>query len=65
MIDYRKLLRLAVNAASLAAAILMLPQFGAVVPVEWLPGIAAVAAVLNQILSWIRAVNEGVPFIAK
>jgi len=63
--DLRKLARLAVNFAALAAAVFMLPQFGAVVPVEWLPGIAAAAAVLNQILSWIRAVNEGVPFIAK
>ena len=63
--DLRKLARLVVNFGALAAAILMLPQFGAVVPVEWLPGIAAVAAVLNQILSWIRALNEGVPFLAK
>ena len=63
--DWRKLTRLVINFAALAAAVLMLPQFGAIVPVEWLPGIAAAAAVINQILSWIRALNDGEPFLAK
>ena len=63
--DWRKAIRLLTNVAALAAAVFMLPQFGAVVPVEWLPGIAAAAAVLNQILSWIRALNDGEPFLAK
>ena len=42
-----------VNLAGLAAAVLTLPQLGAMVPAEWLPQIAGVVAALNLVLRWI------------
>jgi len=47
-------LRYVVNALALAAAVLTLPQFGAVVPADWLPEIAGIAAGVNTVLSWLR-----------
>ncbi len=57
--DFRKIARYAVNILALVAAVLVLPQFGTLVPVEWLPEIASIVAVVNVILSLIRQIGAG------
>jgi hypothetical protein len=51
--------RYAVNMLAFVAAVLALPEFGQIVPADWLPGIAATAAALNTILSWLRPIVQG------
>lgn len=64
-IDLRKVLRHVVNFLVIAAGLLAIPELGAEVPVGWLPYLAGAAGIVNLILSWIRAVNDGEPFLAK
>lgn len=56
----RHYLRYVVNGLALGVAVLALPELGAVVPVEWVPIVAASAAVLNQFLSLLRVLVKGV-----
>ena len=48
--------RYVVNVLALIAAILTLPELGAIVSTEWLPTIAAIVAAVNTALSWLRKV---------
>jgi hypothetical protein len=54
MESLRHHLRTIVNIAALVAAVLVLPELGAVVPDSWLPAIGSVVAGLNVVLSWLR-----------
>lgn len=47
-------LRYIVNGLSLVAALLAMPEFGAVLPADWVPVTAAIAAVANTLLSVLR-----------
>ena len=64
-IDLRKVLRYVVNLLALVAAVLVLPAFGALVPVSWLPQIAGIVAVINVVLSFIRQIGAGEPLVTK
>lgn len=64
-IDLRKLFRYVINFGALFVAILTLPAFGAVVPEAWIPSIASVVAIVNTILSFIRQIGAGEPFVTK
>jgi hypothetical protein len=57
--DFRKFARLAVNILALVAAVLALPQLGAIMPADALPLLASVAAMVNMALSAVRWVAEG------
>jgi hypothetical protein len=61
--DIRKVIRWVVNIGSLVVGVLALPEFGAVVPEAWLPGIGSAVAVVNVVLSWIRSVGAGEPIL--
>lgn len=57
--DARKVARYVVNILALAAAVFIMPEFGALVPADWLPEIASITAVINVILSLIRQIGAG------
>ena len=63
--DFRKIIRYVVNILTFAAAVLVLPSFGALVPVDWMPGIISVTSVINVILSLIRQIGAGEPLVTK
>ena len=46
--------RTVVNVLTLAAAVLVLPELGKLIPLEALPIVASIAAILNTILSFLR-----------
>lgn len=48
--------RTIINILALVAAVLAAPQFGAVVPPDWLPYVGGIVAILNTVLSWLRKV---------
>jgi hypothetical protein len=50
----RHVLRYVVNLAAFVVALLAMPEFGQVVPADWLPVIASVAATLNVVLTILR-----------
>lgn len=52
--SYRQIARLTINIIALVLGILALPEFGKVVPVEWLAVIAPIVAALNQLLSYLK-----------
>lgn len=52
--DFRKVARIAVNVLTLILAVLTHPMFGSMIPVEWLPNIASITAVINTVLSMMR-----------
>lgn len=56
METFRHYARYVVNALALGAAVLALPELGAVVPAAWLPGIISVTVGINTVLSWLRGV---------
>ena len=57
--DLRKIARVIVNVVALILAVLALPQAGAVVPLDTLPWLGGVTAILNQVLSVLRWYAEG------
>ena len=48
--------RYVVNVLAFAAAVMTVPELGAIVPSTWLPQIAAATAILNTVLSLFRRV---------
>ena len=65
MADFRKILRWVVNIATLVAAVITLPAFGAFVPVAWMPQIASAAAAINLVLTWMRNNQSGEGILTK
>lgn len=57
--DFRKIVRWAVNVLAFAAAVFTLPEFGGLVPAAWLPAIAAVTSIINVALSVLRQFQAG------
>ena len=54
---FRHYARYVVNSAALALVILSSPEFGAVIPVDWLPTVVSATAALNTLLSWLRRIE--------
>lgn len=52
--NLRHYLRYVVNGLSVVVALSTLPEFGSVVPVEALPGVAILVTMLNTVLTWAR-----------